>query len=306
MKKVLLFAVAFMATMSANAQEIAAMTEAQATEIGLVSGSKVEVQAGTELLKTTSVTCTLLYAQTECGMTGLSANNVKVNDADFGSETGIQGNINGPGSALDGTYPESGCIYHFVPSKDGYIYVIHKGTNSKGYVVFEEKTSRPSFVFAMTDGTKVGSFDLSKIDGATFDDPTGGAYVNDGYSILTPGTTQKKDADGNKYDVPGYVTDMPSGTSVIKFQVFADLAYDVLATGSKMTLAGFVFDEDGKTTIKAGDITLLEAGTVTGIETIKSTAVVDLNSAIFNAAGQQVSKDYKGLVIKNGKKMIQK
>ena len=43
----------------------------------------------------------------------------------------------------------------------------------------------------------------------------------------------------------------------------------------------------------------------TGINTFK--AVAENNSAaIYNVAGQQVSKNYKGLVIKNGKKIIQK
>ena len=43
----------------------------------------------------------------------------------------------------------------------------------------------------------------------------------------------------------------------------------------------------------------------TGISTVKAAA--ENNSAtIYNVAGQQVSKNYKGLVIKNGKKMIQK
>ena len=41
-----------------------------------------------------------------------------------------------------------------------------------------------------------------------------------------------------------------------------------------------------------------------GISTVK--ANVENNSAIYNLAGQKVAKDYKGLVIKNGVKMIQK
>ena len=41
-----------------------------------------------------------------------------------------------------------------------------------------------------------------------------------------------------------------------------------------------------------------------GISTVK--ANVENNSAIYNIAGQKVAKDYKGLVIKNGVKMIQK
>jgi hypothetical protein len=40
-----------------------------------------------------------------------------------------------------------------------------------------------------------------------------------------------------------------------------------------------------------------------GIQDIK-TAVIDLNGAIYNLAGQKVSNDFKGLVIKNGKKFV--
>lgn len=42
-----------------------------------------------------------------------------------------------------------------------------------------------------------------------------------------------------------------------------------------------------------------------GIESVKTTAKAG-NNAIYNLAGQKVGKDYKGLVIKNGRKLIQK
>ena len=42
----------------------------------------------------------------------------------------------------------------------------------------------------------------------------------------------------------------------------------------------------------------------TGISTAKTAA--EFNGAIYNVAGQQVTKSYKGLVIKNGKKVVQK
>ena len=303
MKKILLSAVALVAAMGVNAQEIGAITKATVEALG-VGSDAVALTGGTEVLSTTSVKMSIKYDDS-FKSTGLSKNDVKVGDTDFGSETGIQGSTNGPAAALTGTYPETGCIYHFDVAKDGYLYIIHKGTNTKGYVVYEEKTSRPSFIFAMTDEKIVRSFDLSKVDGATYDDPEGGTYVNDGYTILTPGSTTKKDADGNTITVPGYVEDMPSGTSVIKFQVFGDLQYDVMATGSKMTIAGFIFDETGTATITAGDVELLKDGTTTGINNINK-KVIDINSAIFNVAGQQVDSNYKGLVIKNGKKMIQK
>jgi hypothetical protein len=45
-------------------------------------------------------------------------------------------------------------------------------------------------------------------------------------------------------------------------------------------------------------------GTSTNINTIK--ANTDVNAPVYNLAGQQVEKSYKGLVIKNGKKVINK
>jgi len=41
-----------------------------------------------------------------------------------------------------------------------------------------------------------------------------------------------------------------------------------------------------------------------GISTVKADA--NVNAPAYNLAGQQVSKDFKGVVVKNGKKMIQK
>ena len=57
----------------------------------------------------------------------------------------------------------------------------------------------------------------------------------------------------------------------------------------------------GNILVSSIEITPVES---TGISTVKATA--ENNSVIYNIAGQKVSKDYKGLVIKNGKKMIQK
>ena len=46
-------------------------------------------------------------------------------------------------------------------------------------------------------------------------------------------------------------------------------------------------------------------GTGTGIQTVKS-ETIDVNAPAYNLAGQKVDKSYKGVVIQNGKKMIQK
>jgi hypothetical protein len=57
----------------------------------------------------------------------------------------------------------------------------------------------------------------------------------------------------------------------------------------------------GNILVSSIEITPVDA---TGISTIAAEKVA--NSVIYNIAGQKVSKDYKGLVVKDGKKFIQK
>ena len=45
----------------------------------------------------------------------------------------------------------------------------------------------------------------------------------------------------------------------------------------------------------------VERGTATGVQTLN---VKVQNNSIYNLAGQKVAEDYKGMVIKNGKKMM--
>ena len=42
----------------------------------------------------------------------------------------------------------------------------------------------------------------------------------------------------------------------------------------------------------------------TAIQTVKTSRATD--GAVYNLAGQKVGNDFKGIVIKNGKKMLQK
>ena len=292
MKKVLLSAMALVAAMSMNAQVEIAVIDADA--LGLSSDAAVTVPAGTKLMETESVVCTLTdLNDQDCKATGLSKNNVKINGADFGSTTGIQGNTNGPGTAAsEGAFPTAGCIYHFVPNKDGFLYVIHKASANKNYVVFEEKFRIP-YIFASENG----GYDLNTIEGAT-ETVDGITNIAEGYAIGQAQAIIGEDGKG-------------AGTCVIKFPVYEGLGYDVLATGSKMTLAGFVFDTTGDATIALtldeGENVILQNGQLpggdpSGINSVK--AAVENDGAIFNLAGQKVANDYKGIVIQNGKKVV--
>ena len=73
----------------------------------------------------------------------------------------------------------------------------------------------------------------------------------------------------------------------VNFDVSASKPYYVFCTGSKLAFYGYQFTP----------------GTSTGITSIETSASAK-STAIYNLAGQQVSSSYKGIVIKNGKKVL--
>lgn len=75
---------------------------------------------------------------------------------------------------------------------------------------------------------------------------------------------------------------------VVTINVAEGGTYYVLAAGTKLGFFGFKY----------------EVGSPTGISSVKVEAAQ--NGKTYNLAGQQVSDSYKGLVIKNGKKFINK
>ena len=82
----------------------------------------------------------------------------------------------------------------------------------------------------------------------------------------------------------------------------ADVVEEVITVANNGNLK---FTQSKGINVKAITINadLPEAGGGTGIKNITTTVN---NSAIYNLAGQRVSEDYKGVVIQNGKKMINK
>lgn len=73
----------------------------------------------------------------------------------------------------------------------------------------------------------------------------------------------------------------------VKFNADEGQSYYVFCTGSKLGFYGYVY-----------------TGDATGISAINATT--NDNAPIYNLAGQKVSKDYKGVVVKNGKKYVNK
>ena len=90
-------------------------------------------------------------------------------------------------------------------------------------------------------------------------------------------------------DMAGYegITVAEKYYGTYSFNVKAGSTYKVWCDGSKLGFYGFELSDQP-----------------TSVKGIKNVAVN--NGAIYNIAGQKVANDYKGLVIKNGRKMIQK
>ena len=110
-----------------------------------------------------------------------------------------------------------------------------------------------------------------------------------GEALATSEVTMTNDSDEGTaldYGSDYKVTDKLVGT--VGFDVEANETYYVFCNGSKLGFFGYVFTPGGSD----------------GISTVKATQAE--NGAIYNLAGQKVAEGYKGVVIQNGVKRIQK
>ena len=74
--------------------------------------------------------------------------------------------------------------------------------------------------------------------------------------------------------------------------------------GKEVMVYGYLLKYMGRAGIKNVDTYILDGNEVSGINNIIADQLK--NGTVYNVAGQMVTESYKGLVIKNGKKMIQK
>ena len=85
------------------------------------------------------------------------------------------------------------------------------------------------------------------------------------------------------------------------FEYTIDQDFLTKATTTQYWGGAFLLNGDGNMTVTK--VTLVQGG-ATGIATVKT--VKAKSNVIYNLAGQRVDANYKGVVIMNGKKMIQK
>ena len=303
MKKILLSAMALVAAMSMNAQEIVAFNVDNA--LGLDADNGTGLTAGTVLGESASVVATVGADDTYKPQTVKAT----INGTEYVG--GLQGNgnpkdadSNNPSSSLQ--QPVQGAYLSFDVKADGYLYVIHKASSAKAYTVFEEGTAIGYTFAAYGDKdplpqvyqfTLEGEGELNELKNAVEFAEQEWLKVNN--REFYDGNFPIDETTGN----PKWANINAGGVGVIVFPVYEDCNYIVNANGSKITALGYAFSEEDNLEIKSGEVTIYTGGGETAIAPVVYNVE---NGVIYNAAGQQVDNNYKGLVIKNGKKMIQK
>ncbi|MBQ7421294.1 MAG: hypothetical protein IJV27_04040 [Prevotella sp.] len=310
MKKFLLSTAALVAAMSVNAQVLQINAE---DNLGLGSDA-VALTAGTSLGSIAGVIDAAVafddsYKALDCKNNDY--NKVLIDGMEVLTKGGVQGNTNpssGDGSPANTLLtPVSGAVTQLTAQKDGYVYIVSKLSSNKQYTVFEEGApigySLAMEIIADQVPSKVLSYTLVG-EGEYNNLPTSMAPIPwvERIALNIPTYT---DADGNvkyEYEIK------KNGLGVIYFPVFAGCKYLVCASGSKISWSGLAFTETPATNVTVANdegASLQIVGGTDGINTITAEKA-NANAPIFNLAGQQVNKAYKGVVIQNGTKFIQK
>ncbi len=250
------------------------------------------------------------------------------NFASLGIEVGDEITVEGPRK----TYKET------VELVDVKVIAIKKGSSSEGGLIYSweggadgatEVGGKATYENGETDETKYrvnyknGEYYTICINGkkGNINDEAGSA--NGGYILIT--LDQELQAEDN-IELTGYINKNESKEASIYFQfekgdgvndeyIFGDACNIDAAIGGKITPHVFKVPESAAgsksfkmSRNKAGTNIFLTKLTInrgtTGIKEIKNVQLQ--NNAVYNLAGQKVGNDYKGIVIVNGKKFMQK
>ena len=296
MKKILLSAVALVAALSANAQVFKVSADAEgigSDAVGVAAGKARGEISGVLAISNPFATD---HKKVDCKNNDY--NKVIIDGNEIATSDGVQGQDNpkdadGGNPALTLKEAASGAVIQLDAKKDGWVYIVAKLSTNKQYVVFEEGSAM-GYKIAME--VKDDRFPTNKINleikgAGEFN------YIPEGTQIQWIVREALGDVEA---------ATAGNGLGVFYFPVAKDCKYFAHATGSKISWSGIYFSETEAASVKVAsdEAEFVLVGGEAGISTVKATA--ENNSVIYNIAGQKVSKDYKGLVIKNGKKMIQK
>lgn len=184
---------------------------------------------------------------------------------------------------------ESGKKYLIVAQRDGNTY----------YAIPQKETANYGYLYTQM---KEGTLDELKIE-SSYDDNFVFAKFEDGYSI--------QDCYGRYLYMDNEHASFQLGKEPVAWELEAsdNGTFSLTNNGKFIQFGQGTFKSFGAYAIMQ-DITVLPmlfkmVEGATGINNIQTTTAVK-NNVMYNIAGQRVNKDYKGLVIMNGKKMMVK
>ena len=232
MKKILLSAMAFVATMSMNAQ----VFQVNGSEHGL-SGDLAPVAAGYawgSIDGAIDISNPFATDHKVVDCKNNDFNKVVIDGNEILTKDGVQGNDNpkdadGTGVGASLKEPTSGAVIEINAKKDGWVYIVSKLSSNKQYVVFEEG-SPMGYKIAMENATE----DVINIE-----------VKGEGeYNYLDPAKFEgglpwviRIFKDNNEAESAG------NGLGVFYFPVAADCKYYASASGSKISWSGIYFSE---------------------------------------------------------------
>lgn len=244
MKKFFLFAAALVASAAVNAQYISLSHD------GLNADDAVSVTAGTSFGSNSEIATSAAFDDTYklVGIKHEGFYDFQIDGAAVGSDTiGIQGqtnpkDANGSNPAAACTTVASGAVLQIDATHDGWIYVFHKASSNKQYMVFENEIP-VGYKFGMITTDAAGYFGT---EGALY--PI--EFEIKGNNELNQITDSRKIEFVEDYaklainpedTTIGKADYKRNGLSVIAFQCFANCKYWVHATGSKISATGVAY-----------------------------------------------------------------
>lgn len=183
-----------------------------------------------------------------------------------------------------GTLPVKGCYYEFT-SKSA-------GTLLLGVCMWKNLPDRPLYVIdesTAADGYTVLAPSKLTVEGV-LQDNTWAGWHDKVYHKFTVGDDYKlyeENGEGTLEHAPNSRTFY----GYVKFDVEPNKTYMVMNPNNQMGFFGFQFTPGGDPS---------------GVETIKTNKVWNADAPMYNLSGQKVDKSYKGIVIQNGRKFVNK
>ena len=301
MRKILLSAAALVAAMSANAQVFKVSAEAN----GIPADSPLaSIAAGFvwgEIPGAVTISNAFTTEHKALDNKNDDFNKVIIDGNEIATSDGVQGQDN-PKDAEGGnpaiTFKEAvqGAVIQLDVKKDGWIYIVAKLSTNKQYMVFEEGLPIGYKIAMESNNAAIegGVLNLEIKGSGEFNNLTLDQYPN-GIAWVIREFTGNPEAES-----------AGNGLGVFYFPVAADCKYLAHATGSKIMWNAIYFSEtEAQNVVVAGDETSRAIIGEVGAN-IANVKAETQKGAIYNLAGQKVSENYKGVVIANGKKMIQK